>query len=1405
MDDHLDANVTVTVRALAQNDYFNFCADPTVGPYTLNVLTNDHFHRGYPGPGVITAVNEPLNGSEVTIAGGRLLFVPGPTGWDSVLYTVDDQYEATVHVSITGHLLADSFVVDQNSAARDLDVMDNDFSFDHRRACKSPDYLGPRLITAVSGSEHGGIVTVSPDGRSVHYQAPPDFHGDDSFTYTVDNRMQARAEVHVIRRVRDDHFRVESDSGAESLPVLVNDLFGADYPDAPQITAVSESSAGGTVAVGQDGQSIDYAPPPGFMGTDTFTYTVNGSLKAEVNVTIGSGQDEPFPRFDTLQAYQQFLIDDALIRYESLFGQPAWFGCLVCLDGEVAGRSQGGSPGRSHSETNVQVEGVDEGDIVEFDSDHVYVLTDEELVIVDAWPADELSVASRVELEGTPKVEFLNGDRLTVISQIGGDIFPWQRSPGSVDLVGRIPFPPTPASTIVTVLDVTDRLEPTVVQTTTMEGRYVESRAIGDYVYVLVRNDNTVAPPPLVITEEGPAPDGTDPPAGDVIVPFPSGVYVTEAEYLDRIMANLGQLVDDALPNYSSFGPDGELMRTGLLNDPEGIVRPLLADASNLISVVSFRVTADEPGLASTSGVYGSGASTVYASLDNFYVFDGDYSREDGALTRIMKFAWEAQTGGVDFAAAGVVPGSILNQFSADERGSFLRIATTISNQSSGNWSGRPENMIFVIQDDDGVFEFAGSLKNLALDETMRSIRYMGDRAFVTTFRDVDPLFGLDLSDPTNPRSVGYLTLPGFATYMQLIDGTHLLTVGRNTPGGFSGPTQVSLFDVSDLGRPQRIGEHTFARFSTSEAELDHHAFGYFAEHGLLAVPVSRQYIERIDADGDGYRETRSTVREEQLAILGIDPTADPAATGVHGAIQPIAEIQHDTPVRRSGYIGDKLYSIAVDSVKAVDVAEPGTVIDELIVVDDDDTDPPANPGGGSTAGGDPGGDDVNYPATLSSGPLASAVQRAQAHLAGHLQVSPGASMLVAAETARGGLRIVLRAADHQVLYRAIEDDVVLTNDDYAFPDGGRNRVWHAISPAPAEDTTPPRITAVILNGTTWSQQFRDAADAVAGRGYPIPLGGPQQLDVLPWQNVDQIILSFDEDVYVKREDLQLSGLAVPDHEIQGFSHDPQNHTVAWTLDRPIQADELTLVLDSAVEDAVGNLLDGEWTGGAGASVSGDGVAGGDYVFRFNVLTGDVDRNGIVEVADEQQIRASFGRNVNDASYSVFKDIDGNGWIVARDAATARVRLGTVLPTPRPGAPAADASASPTAHVPGRPEIAPAPSNEPTPAHEATIDALVAVAPRPTARGAQSRVPLRVPQRSNGTRRLPIPVRATGHRAGRTNAFLEQAGARRRSFGDFFESLQSTRTRPIRSWTLIDEPEVRENTDPLGMRQRGFR
>ena len=151
------------------------------------------------------------------------------------------------------------------------------------------------------------------------------------------------------------------------------------------------------------------------------------------------------------------------------------------------------------------------------------------------------------------------------------------------------------------------------------------------------------------------------------------------------------------------------------------------------------------------------------------------------------------------------------------------------------------------MQDNGGQMQIVGDLQNVGLSEHIKSVRFMGERGFVTTFRELDPLFALDLSDHTEPTRVGYVTLPGYNSYMQPIDDTHLLTIGHNGIVEGIGSTQVLLFDISEITRPRIVGRHSFYLDSTSIAEQDHHAFGWFAPHNVLSIPLVQNRRERVD------------------------------------------------------------------------------------------------------------------------------------------------------------------------------------------------------------------------------------------------------------------------------------------------------------------------------------------------------------------------------------------------------------------------------------------------------------------------------------------------------------------------------------------------------------------------------
>ncbi|MGD9127922.1 MAG: beta-propeller domain-containing protein, partial [Planctomycetia bacterium] len=941
VDGQYQAKVYVKVSALADGDSYKFYSDPTQTEWTLDVLADDHFDDShYSGPGIITAVGATQKGSTVTISedGKSIRFILAAGGvaenYDTFTYTVDGQYEATVRVSFYDCLDNDLFVVDQNSTDVVLTPLENDFKHWNDGTRHHAPYDGPRLISSAT-AEHG-TVTVAADGKTLLYTAVGDFTGQDKITYTVDGVMQETAEVQVIRRVRDDQYYVEAGSSENVLPVLVNDLFGADYTGAGLITSVTATEAGGTVTISEDGKSIYYTPPAngqGFTGEDRFTYMVDGQLKAEVVINVEIPAAELLSQFDSIDEFKEWLIADALQRYEDLFGQevtvsPPWLY-------DAVGASVSIESGRSHSDTNVQVDGVDEGDLIENDGTYLYVLADGQLVITKAWPAMNMRVASCTDIEGEAIAMYLNGDRLTVISRIPTEVDPGYNDPFRLESTIYIedagywfPGPSYTYQTAVCVFDVSNPKSPQMVEQTVLDGNYVESRRIDDTVFVVQRENSMDfrLPEPERTIVENPEDSADTTNESEVLLRYSSTyVYETREEYLARMEAEIDALVDEMFPHAYSYDADGNLIADQWLVSPEDMFGAI--GGGNLVSVVSLDMGDDVPGIVASTGVLTSGADVIYGTMDHLYLFDATRTAEDGTVTQIMQFDWNATSGNVELTSVGQVVGEITDQFSVDEYDGYLRIATTIDNTHSGNWSERSENMLFVLRSDHGVMENVGSLQNLALDETIRSVRFLGDRAFVTTFRDIDPLSVLDLSDPADPTSLGHVTMPGYSTYMQVIDANHILAVGQNTPTRRSGPVQITLFDVSDLAHPQVVDSYTFERFSTSEAQDDHHAFGWFAEHQTLALPVARSYWERVDTDSDGYRESRVAAQEDALFLFHIDVTASSLSGD---GIALLGQIDHETPVLRGAYIEDRLYSVANDAIYAVSITDPSICFSQV-------------------------------------------------------------------------------------------------------------------------------------------------------------------------------------------------------------------------------------------------------------------------------------------------------------------------------------------------------------------------------------------------------------------------------------------------------------------------------------------
>jgi hypothetical protein len=218
-----------------------------------------------------------------------------------------------------------------------------------------------------------------------------------------------------------------------------------------------------------------------------------------------------------------------------------------------------------------------------------------------------------------------------------------------------------------------------------------------------------------------------------------------------------------------------------------------------------------------------------------------------------------------------------------------------------------------------------------------------------------------------------------------------------------------------------------------------------------------------------------------------------------------------------------------------------------------------------------------------------------------------------------------------------------------------------------------PTVTDLNVSGTTWSSSFVDYLESASlgADGYRIPVGSSSQLQTLPWNNVDQIRITFSENVDVQAADLSVSGVNQTAYAFEDFSYDAAARTAVWTLADPVNADKLLLDLDANGVDPVqdvdeSNVLDGEWTDSSDTYPSGNGTAGGDFQFRLNVLAGDADGSTGVNVIDYSQIGMKNGKNAGDEGYSIRHDVNANGSITMDDYYACRANLNHVLPSGNP-------------------------------------------------------------------------------------------------------------------------------------------
>lgn len=575
------------------------------------------------------------------------------------------------------------------------------------------------------------------------------------------------------------------------------------------------------------------------------------------------------------------------------------------------------APSQDYSTTNIQVEGVDEADIVKNDGKYIYTLSGSKLVIVEAFPAESAKILSSIDAEGAREF-FVNSDKLVVF----GDSF---ETAGDVESKMAI-MPPRYYSSkaFIKVYDITDRSNPALKKDLKLDGNYYNSRMIGDYVYIIINvpayySDDV--PVPLFAPEQKAFPEiyYFDTPDSSYtytnvvslnldnegiankvfLLGYTNNMYVSQSSIYITYMKRLSpiviqqKLIEEAILPLAPPDVAGEI---------RGVASEMPAyEKQNKISEIMNNwvqsLSAEEQEKVRKDSE--ERMSRVYAEIAK--------ETEKTVVHRIS-----ISNGEIKHEATGEVPGRALNQFSMDEHNGFFRIATTTG--EVWNTDVKSANHIYVL---DSGMKMVGKLEDLAPGEKIYSARFMGNRAYLVTFKKVDPLFVIDLTDAQNPKVLGKLKIPGYSDYLHPYDENHIIGIGKEAAEAEEGNfawyqgVKISLFDVTDVENPKEVSKLNIGdRGTDSYALHDHKAFLFSKDRNLLVLPV-------LLAEKD-YQYTWQGAYVFDLTLQnGFTLKGKISHNEPQGQAEKPEYYYPRYPVRRSLYIGDMLYTISDLMIKA--------------------------------------------------------------------------------------------------------------------------------------------------------------------------------------------------------------------------------------------------------------------------------------------------------------------------------------------------------------------------------------------------------------------------------------------------------------------------------------------------------
>lgn len=534
---------------------------------------------------------------------------------------------------------------------------------------------------------------------------------------------------------------------------------------------------------------------------------------------------------------------------------------------ESAAEAPVASSGSDSSNTNNQVEGVEEGDIVKNDGKHIFIKSYDKVKIIDSNPSNP-RIISQVDVPENMDINeiYITEKKLVVIGQ--NNYYHIYKQNDETIKTGIVPPTYYDVRCDILIYNIENLEKPVLEREYLFDGSYTSGRTIDNNLY-------------LVTTKHFDLGYYGDFDNENLNIPLPT--------YTDCITNEKTEIGFDKIKYFPNYVDSKYMITVGINLDDEN----------------------SEPDV----DAYIGSTESIFVSKDSLYATVTDFSYESQSKsidlynpiysvnTVIYKFG--LKDGYINPVGQGKVPGNIINQFSMDENDGLLRIATTIGAvwQTGQNES---KNNIYILNDS---LNIIGKLEGLAPGERIYSTRFMGDKVYMVTFKQVDPLFVIDTSNPSKPQVLGYLKIPGYSTYLHPVDETHILGFGyetvQNEWGGTStGGFKISLFDVSDVNKPKEVVTDIIGKSGTySELLYNHKALMFSLNKEIMALPVSRAGDNYINDFVGAY-------------VYNINSSKLELKTEITHMKNIKSDYTYGNEIKRIIYIGDYLYTFSENQMQ---------------------------------------------------------------------------------------------------------------------------------------------------------------------------------------------------------------------------------------------------------------------------------------------------------------------------------------------------------------------------------------------------------------------------------------------------------------------------------------------------------